>query len=274
MKELTTEWLRALIKLPAILATILVGLILVTLIIPIAGWWGSSVQRKVRNTSVRTWSQMVCRIINLKINQKGIPTRQPALSISNHISWIDIVALASQGDFVFIAKSEVQDWPLLGNLFKGTGTLFIQRGNPQSSEDAIKKMINHLASGVSLMLFPEATTTEGGVVRRFNSKLITPAIEAKSLIQPIAIRYEGSSKMTAPFIGSDAFVPHLWRVLTKQEIKITLCFGAPIRAASRNKGELTRDLHDQVSGLLGFTLSQERDTLLQNRHTPFTSLSH
>jgi lyso-ornithine lipid O-acyltransferase len=274
MKAITTEWLRATVKIILILATILVGLLLVMLIIPIAGWCGPTVQRRVRNTSVRTWSHLVCRIINLKINQTGSKALRTTLSISNHISWIDIIALASKCDFVFVAKREVQDWPVLGKLFKGTGTLFIERGNPQSSEELIGDMAHHLASGISLMLFPEATTTGGEVVRRFSSKLIKPAIEAKSLIQPIAIRYEGASKMMAPFVGSDTFVPHLWRILKEKEVNITLCFGAPIRAASRGKEELTRELHHEVSRLFDSTVAVNEEALLQNRHTPFTPLSH
>ena len=44
-------------------------------------------------------------------------------------------------------------------------------------------------------------------------------------MQPIAIRYSSAS---AAWIGDDALLPHLWRVLRGPPLTCTLAFGAPI----------------------------------------------
>lgn len=50
-----------------------------------------------------------------------------------------------------------------------------------ASVEMAEKMLTHLDAGIVLMLFPEATTTDGSNVRRFGSKLLDPAIASQSL---------------------------------------------------------------------------------------------
>lgn len=52
--------------------------------------------------------------------------------MSNHISWLDIAVLGSGARVFFLAKAEIEKWPILGNLAKGGGTLFIKRGSGDS----------------------------------------------------------------------------------------------------------------------------------------------
>ena len=39
--------------------------------------------------------------------------------MSNHISWLDIAVLGSGARVFFLAKAEIEKWPILGNLAKG-----------------------------------------------------------------------------------------------------------------------------------------------------------
>ena len=196
------------------------------------------------------WCRVLCRILNLKIQRKGTPELGAHLWVSNHISWIDILALATEHDLVFVAKHEVSTWPLMGAIFKGIGTLFIRRGDREATEAIAQTMRAHLTRGIALMLFPEATTTNGSQVRRFGSKLFEPAIESQSLAQPIALQYLGTSREIAPFIGDDTFLGHLLRVLTLKEIQLSIAYGAAIPPENLSKEQLARRLHESVIGLM------------------------
>ena len=63
----------------------------------------------------------------------GTIPRQPALWVSNHISWLDIAVIGSAARVFFLAKAEIEQWPVLGKLAKAGGTLFIKRGSGDST---------------------------------------------------------------------------------------------------------------------------------------------
>lgn len=67
--------------------------------------------------------------------------------------------------FFFLAKAEVEKWPILGNLAKGGGTLFIKRGSGDSAR--IREQIAaFLKQDIPVLFFPEATTTDGRQVKK------------------------------------------------------------------------------------------------------------
>lgn len=246
----TSGWLRASLRLPLIVLMLLAGLFVAKTVIPWAGPASSSRYRKIRNPCVRTWCRIVCRILKLEIQRHGIPESKANLWVSNHISWLDILALATEHDLVFVAKHEVSTWPLMGSIFSGIGTLFIRRGDREATQEMARTMQNHLEAGIPLMLFPEATTTDGSEVRRFGSKLLEPAIESQSHLQPLALRYEGASKEIAPFVGDDTFVEHLLRVLTLKEIRLIISYGAAIGPENLPKEQLAQSLRQSVIELM------------------------
>lgn len=267
-------WLRALLKFPQIAFMLLVGLLIAKTLIPWSGPHHSDRYHRVRNRFVKEWCRLTSRIIRLKIHRSGAPESLTQIWVANHISWIDILALASEHDLVFVAKHEISTWPILGAIFKSIGTLFIRRGNREATLAMVQRMKEALEGGASLMFFPEATTTNGAQVRRFGSKLFEPAADTQAQIQPIGLHYSGESQCVAPFLGEDTFLQHLLRVLMLKEIRLSIAYGAPVNPQSLTKEQLARHLRHSILVLLDQDLPVRRGELLQNRHNPFTSLSH
>src|SRR5260370_31620661 len=50
------------------------------------------------------------------------------LTVSNHLTYLDILVYGAAPPFLFLAKSEVRGWPLLGTLARLGGTIFVDRG--------------------------------------------------------------------------------------------------------------------------------------------------
>ncbi|MFB0983319.1 MAG: lysophospholipid acyltransferase family protein, partial [Acinetobacter towneri] len=83
---------------------------------------------------VQYFCRQLCKVFNIEVQIHGEIPHDPALWVSNHISWLDVAVLGSSARVFFLAKAEIEKWPLLGKLAKGGGTLFIKRG----TGDAVK----------------------------------------------------------------------------------------------------------------------------------------
>ena len=72
---------------------------------------------KLRRRLPRLWHRVACRMIGIRITVHGtIESNRPLLLASNHVSWKDILVLGAIADVVYIAKTEVRDWPICGLL--------------------------------------------------------------------------------------------------------------------------------------------------------------
>jgi len=75
----------------------------------------------------------MCRVIGVEVIPSGrLPGAAPRFVVANHVSWTDILAIASLYPLVFLAKSEVAKWPVLGFLARLQGTIFVDRGRRQA----------------------------------------------------------------------------------------------------------------------------------------------
>lgn len=168
--------------------------------------------------------QYFCRqlgeVFNVKVQVHGEIARQPALWVSNHISWLDVAVLGSGARVFFLAKAEVASWPIIGKLARWGGTLFIRRGSGDSA--LIKEQITEfLKQDTPVLFFPEATTTDGTRVKKVHGKLLASAIEAQKPVQICLIAYvnqQGQLDNIIPFIGNQGFVQNLTQVLQMPEV--------------------------------------------------------
>ena len=83
-------------------------------------------KRLVVSLIKKLWSRAVLKIIGVGRDLIGSGS-DANIFVSNHISWIDILAINSTLDVVFIAKNEVRSWPGLGLLAVLGQTIFIER---------------------------------------------------------------------------------------------------------------------------------------------------
>ena len=169
------------------------------------------------------WLSRGVAILGVKVLARGRPHRAPVLMLANHISWLDILVLATQSDSGYVAKAEVAKWPILGWLAGVGGTEFVRRGSHGDIARVLVSMQARLRAGQSLTLFPEGTS--GGVVlpQRFRPRLLQAAVEAKVPVQPVAIYYGPQTRAVA-FIGEDSLVTNLWALLAQEPVVAEVTF--------------------------------------------------
>ncbi|MDD9858315.1 MAG: lysophospholipid acyltransferase family protein [Gammaproteobacteria bacterium] len=133
------------------------------------------------------WNRVIVKLLGVRSRYRGAALADGALLLSNHISWLDTLLFGARWPVVFLAKSEIAHWPVLGWLARCAGTLFIKRG--QGAPKAARDIGRVLQQARSVVLFPEGRTTDGRGVIRFQPRLIQAAIDTGAPVQAAAVRY-------------------------------------------------------------------------------------
>lgn len=178
-----------------------------------------------------------------------VPTR--GLLVANHLSYLDILVLASLTPCVFVAKSEVATWPVFGWFARRAGTIFVNRRRRTDVERVNREIRTALRSGALVVLFPEGTSSDGTSVLPFKSSLLEPAIGAGVPVNVGALTYEledGDAREEVCYWRDHALVPHLFRLLSKRGVRASVSF-SPVRNTWRDRKKFVAQLQAEVTAL-------------------------
>ena len=220
-------------------------LTVVSLGLGMAGVFGVLERLRLSNAMERRqrWSQFfMSRLSNalpFRVTVVGELPATPMLWVSNHVSWTDIALLGQLTPLSFLSKAEVRGWPVAGWLAAKAGSLFIRRG-AGDSQMIREQMTRHLQHPLSLLMFPEGTTTDGRSVRTFHGRLLSAAIDTRMPLQPVAIRYlrNGEIDAIAPFIGDDDLLSHLLRLFSHEQAEVEIHLLEPICSQEQERAVL------------------------------------
>ncbi|PPC89392.1 MAG: 1-acyl-sn-glycerol-3-phosphate acyltransferase [Methylocystis sp.] len=223
------------------------------------GW---AVQHAIQTRFCR----VVCAVIGIKVDARGaLPSTAPRLVVANHVSWTDIIALASLYPFIFLAKSEVARWPVLGLLARLQGTVFVERGARQDIARVNEALADVLRAGGDLVVFPEGTSSDGAAILPFRSTHFAPleAMTARGeapTLAPVAISYSnGVRRIDVGWYGDMTFLPHLWRLMKRGRTQCHIVFGDAIQTTGKDRKTLAAETRASVQKLLASVDGAERD---------------
>lgn len=165
--------------------------------------------------AVRNWARGLMRIFGLRVRAVGVQSPGATLFVANHVSWVDIIVLHSTRLMGFVAKQEINGWPVVGWMARRAQTIFHKRGNQDSLGGVMETMIRRLRTGRSVGAFPEGGTRDGRALGPFHARIFFAAVEAPAPVQPIAIEYgtHGSSQTRIAFQPGESFAGNMWRLL-------------------------------------------------------------
>lgn len=201
----------------------------------------------MRQRLKRGWSRGLLRILDIELQQIAQPA-PGSLLVANHLSWVDIFAINAVCPSGFVAKSEVKGWPMIGWLCERTDTLFIRRDSVKHAHEVAQEIRRRIACGLPLAIFPEGTSTEGEEVRRFNSALFQPAVDAMVPVQPAAIRYRQlGERSTAPcYAGDTTMGQSIWKILRSKRLTVSIHWLPPVVAEGRSRREIALDAEGRI----------------------------
>jgi len=213
------------------------------------------------------FSRAVCAIIGLKVVAHGNPAGDgPRLIVANHVSWTDILALTSLRPLVFLAKSEVANWPVLGLLARLQGTIFVERGNRREIPLVNARLAERLGAGDDVVIFPEGTSSDGSAILKFNAAHFAMLRDLQGdadrpiplTLAPAAILYavpgadpsRRAGRVDVGWYGDMTFLPHLWRLMKRGGVICHIFFGEAVEIAGRDRKALAEAAESSIRRLL------------------------
>lgn len=167
-------------------------------------------------------------IAGLHIRVKGKP-RRGALMLANHVSWLDIPALAHTTGSAFVAHDGLAAFPFLKWLCEMNETVFIARHDRASIARQVQQIRTAMDARGSLTLFPEGTTSDGTSLLPFKSSLLSALdpLPAGVSVQPVLVAYDDAARIA--WVGEEHGLDNFKRILARlRPVELTLVFLEPL----------------------------------------------
>ena len=237
---------------------------------------GLAFDLRLQRTIPHLYHRVLCALIGVRIREIGMrSTANPALILSNHVSWLDICVISALSPVVFVAKSEVARWPVFGWLAKLQRTIFINRQARHQTGAATREIAGRLLSGDAVVLFAEGTSSDGIRVLPFRSSLVGAVHHALGnsthhtsiTVQPMSLAYVGFGgvpmgrglRECVAWYGDVDLIPHLLHVLSSGAVDVTVSWGeAMAYDMSADRKTIARDAERSVRRMTAAALRAAR----------------
>jgi 1-acyl-sn-glycerol-3-phosphate acyltransferase len=153
-----------------------------------------------------------------------------AVFLANHVSWIDVPAIASASGAAFVAHDGLASVPLVRWLCRMNDTVFVARHDRASVAQQVEQVREALRKTRALAIFPEATTSDGAGLLPFKSSLLSALdpLPDGIIVQPLWLDY-GADTAEIAWIGEEHGLDNFLRILARvQPIRLTLHFLPPV----------------------------------------------
>ncbi len=148
-----------------------------------------------RTSTIIRYSRGILRPFKIKPHFHGtIPAQQGVMLAGNHLSYIDVLILLSHNAPLFLARADLWQWPVIKRMLRSHESLPMSR-NRKELPDRIHKISQFMAAGKNLILFAEATTSNGRNLIPFNSGIFLATKSCMRqhidmVVQPFTIRLD------------------------------------------------------------------------------------
>ena len=251
------------------MGVIAVAVVAVTAIgIPLQ-WVSLKLKLPTRRHIPQLYHRFLLRALGVRVTVRGVSDgHRPLLVLANHASWLDIAVIGSLMPLIFVAKSEVAGWPLIGLLAKLQRTVFVDRQKRHATSDVNREIADRMTNGDPVVLFAEGTSSDGNRVLPFRTALVGAVREVfashdEVAVQPLAIAYRRlqglpmgrGGRPVAAWFGDIDLAPHLMEVLRQGAIDVEVTFAPPLRLdASHDRKDVTRAAEAEVRQAVAHSL--------------------
>ena len=193
------------------------------------------------------------RVVGARVKVFGTPLRRDVFFIANHITWVDILAMAGASGTAFVAKWELSQVPVIGWLCSLNRTVFVKRENRMGVAEQINALKEALQDNWSVTVFPEGTVTDGHSLLPFKSSMISvlepppPGV----MVQPVVLDYGENSEEIA-WVGEESGLHNAMRLMARRgSFRLTIYYLDPFSPeeyrgrkaiAAKARGEIEKQL--------------------------------
>ena len=189
---------------------------------------------RLHNPWPRLFLGGVAWIAGIALSYHGQKVQRGAFLLANHVSWMDIPALAWASGTAFVAHDGLAAMPLLKSLCEMNDTVFIARHDRASIAKQIADVRTALSDTGALTVFPEGTTSDGTGLLPFKSSLLSAIepIPEGIAVQPVLLDY-GSEATEVAWVGEEHGLDNFLRILARSRpVRLSLHFLEPLSGAA------------------------------------------
>jgi 1-acyl-sn-glycerol-3-phosphate acyltransferase len=204
-----------------------------------------------RQMTLEMWAKAWVRISGIEIEVIGTPPQPPFFLVGNHLGYIDIPVVRSVAKGVFVAKHDIGDWFMFGNMIRNMGTIYVNRAVKRDIPRAGEEVIEMLNGGEGVIVFPEGTSSKGEEVLPFNSSFLAFAAKTDVPVSYLSISYRTPEGCPPPseaicWWDDTPFLNHVLRLLSVKKFTAILNFGdEPI--VNPDRKQLAAELRSHVA---------------------------
>lgn len=188
-----------------------------------------------RNPVPRTFLRLIAVIAGVRIRTRGARPTRNSFILANHVSWIDIPALAGTTGTAFVAHDGLAQIGPLRWLCSLNDTVFVARHDRRSVGQQIGQVRRALDETGALAIFPEGTTSDGTGLLPFKSSLLS-ALEADAdhiPVQPVWLDY-GPRVASIAWVDAEPGLTNALRILARvRPVDLTVHFLPPLAPHER-----------------------------------------
>jgi 1-acyl-sn-glycerol-3-phosphate acyltransferase len=206
-----------------------------------------------RLARIQWWNARMLRLLGITLASRGTPHAGPALVVSNHVSWLDILAIDAVHPVRFVSKADVRRWPLVGWLVAQAGTLFIERERKRDALRVVHQVADALEQGQTVAVFPEGTTSAGDCLLPFHANLLQAAIATGTPVQPVALRFADAAADPSPaaaYVGDTSLLGSFWAIVTADRLQARIEWLAAEAAVHADRRALAGHLQERIAQAL------------------------
>lgn len=139
----------------------------------------------------RWWSRSLLAAAGVKVELHDahvLTEDTPHIFLANHVSWIDVLALAATlPRYKFVGKAELFRVPLFGRAARAVGSIPIERGNRKAAFQSYDEAAEQIRGGASVVVFAEGTRGTEYPLRQFKKGPVILAISAGVPLVPVLV---------------------------------------------------------------------------------------
>lgn len=169
-------------------------------------------------------------LAGVEIRTRGPRPRKGAFLIANHVSWMDIPALAGLTGTAFVAHDGLAAFGPLRWLCGMNDTVFIARHDRASVGHQVEQVRAAVRETGALTIFPEGTTSDGTGLLPFKSSLLSAVepVPEGIAVHPVLLDY-GAETAALAWIDDDPGVDNFLRILARaRPVPLTVTFLPPL----------------------------------------------
>ena len=185
---------------------------------------------KIRVKTLSIICKILCWVLGVKSDIDKKNPEYPCLIVSNHLSYLDILIISSNYNCSFVGSvDQVKQDLFFGYIAKISGCIFVDRKNKRKIKSEMINISEKLEK-VSVCIFPEATTSNGENVLKFNSSFFQVCLNNQKNINLLTLNYKAIDNKSISnenrdyvfYYGKHIFLEHFLKFLKLKKIKVDI----------------------------------------------------